>query len=80
MGHGRITFDHCILCEDTSHLLAEATDAQRSLVMRDRDSWLITTGKFTEPRGKFHRAPAVMELIVEATPNLVVAAGGQVKE
>ena len=38
MEPGRITFDHCFVCEDTSFLLAEATDAQRNLVVRDRDS------------------------------------------
>ena len=78
--HGKIRFDHCIACEDTSLLLAEATDAQRSLVVRDRDSWLMTTGKFTELQGKFHRAPTVMELFAEVTTNLVAAAHGHVKE
>ena len=80
MERGRISFNHCVLCEDTSLLLTEATDAQRSLAMRDRDSWLMTTGKFTELQGKFHRAPTVMELLVEVTSNLVGAARGQVKE
>ena len=80
IGHGRITFDHCILCEGTSLLLAEATDAQRSMAVRDRDSWLMTTGKSTEFQGKFHRAPTVMELLAEVTTNLVGAARGQVKE
>ena len=78
--HGKIRFDHCIVCEDTSLLLAEATDAQRSLVVRDRDSWPMTTGKFTELPGKFHRAPTAMELLAEVTTNLVAAARGQVKE
>ena len=83
MERGVINLHHCVLCEDTSLLLKEATDAQRSLAMRDRDSWLMTTGKFTELQGKFHRAPTVMELLVEVTSNLVgaaAAARGQVKE
>ena len=80
MERGVINLHHCVLCEDTSLLLKEATDAQRSLATRDRDSWLMTTGKFTELQGKFHRAPTVMELLVEVTSNLVGAARGQVKE
>ena len=43
MERGVINLHHCVLCEDTSLLLTEATDAQRSLAMRDRDSWLMTT-------------------------------------
>ena len=78
--HGKIRFEHCIVCEDTSLLLAEATGAQRNLVARDRDSWLMTTGKFTEFQGKLNRTPTVMELLAEVTTNLVAAARGQVKE
>ena len=80
MERGVINLHHCVLCEDTSLLLKEATDAQRSMATRDRDSWLMTTGKFTELQGKFHRAPTVMELLVEVTSKMVAVSRCQVKE
>ena len=80
MERGGINLHHCVLCEDTSLLLKEATEAQRSLVTRDRDSWLMTTSKFTELQGKLNRTPTVMELLVEVASNMVVVARGQVKK
>ena len=80
MERGVINSHHCVLCEDTSFLLKEATDAQRSMATRDRDSWLMTTSKFTELQGKLNRTPTVMELFVEVTSNVVGVARGQVKE
>ena len=80
MERGGISLHHCVLCEDTSLLLKEATDAQRSLATRDRDSWLMTTSKFTELQGKLNRTPTVMELLVEVTSKLVAVSRCQVKE
>ena len=80
MERGVINLHHCVLCEDTSLLLKEATDGQRSMATRDRDSWLMTTSKFTELQGKLNRTPTVMELLVEVTSNMVAVARGQVKE
>ena len=80
MERGAINLHHCVLCEDASLLLKEATDAQRSRAMRDRDSWLMTTSKFTELQGKLNRTPTVMELLVEVTSNVVAVARGQVKK
>ena len=80
MERGVINLHHCVLCEDTSLLLKEATDAQRSMATRDRDSWLMTTSKFTELQGKLNRTPTVLELLVEVTSKMVAVARGQVKE
>ena len=80
MERGAICLNHCMLCEDTSLLLTEATDAQRIMATRDRDTWLMTTSKFSELQGKLNRTPTVMELFVEVTPNVVGVARGQVKE
>ena len=80
MERGGISLHHCALCEDTSLLLKEATDAQRSMATRDRDSWLMTTSKFTELQGKLNRTPTVMELLVEVTSKMVAVSRGQVKE
>ena len=80
MERGRISFNHCVLCEDTSLLLKEATEAQGSLVTRDRDSWLMTTSMFTELQGKLNRTPTVMELLVEVTSKMVAVSRCQVKE
>ena len=80
MERGGINLHHCVLCEDTSLLLKEATDAQRSMATRDRDSWLMTTSKFTELQGKLNRTPTVMELLVEVTSKVVAVARGQVKK
>ena len=80
MERGVINLHHCVLCEGTSLLLMEATDAQRSLATRDRDSWLMTTSKFTELQGKLNRTPTAMELLVEVTSKLVAVSRCQVKE
>ena len=80
MERGVINFHNCVLCEDTSLLLKEATDAQRIMATRYRDSWLMTTSKFPELQGKLNRTPTVMELLVDVTSNVVVVARGQVKE
>ena len=80
MERGAICLTHCMLCEDTSFLLTEATDAQRIMATRDRDTWLMTTSKFSELQGKLNRTPTVMELLVEVTSNVVAVARGQVKE
>ena len=80
MERGVMKLRHCVLCEDTSLLLKDAADAQRSLATRDRDSWLMTTSKFTELQGKLNLAPTAMELLVEVASNMVVVARGQVKK
>ena len=80
MERGAICLTHCMLCEDTSLLLTEATDAQRIMATRDRDTWLMTTSKFSELQGKLNRTPTVMELLVEVTSNVVAVARGQVKK